>query len=113
MAVLVFAILVTGIDKFMIHCVWWNITWSMLVWGFKNFLEVPKIALCDAINFFGKKLKVWNARISFSHFGDQYWQICNSFCVAEYYLEYVGMGFKKFLGVPKIALGDAIFFGKN
>ena len=37
MAVLVFAILVTGIDKFTIHCVLRNITWSMLVWGLKFF----------------------------------------------------------------------------
>ena len=37
MAILVFAILVTGIDKFTIHCVWRNISWSMLVWGLKFF----------------------------------------------------------------------------
>ena len=37
MAVLVFAILVTGIDKFTTDCVLWNITWSMLVWGLKIF----------------------------------------------------------------------------
>ena len=53
MGVLVFAILVTGIDKFTIHYVWQNITWSMLVWGFINFLGVPKIALGGAI-FFGE-----------------------------------------------------------
>ena len=37
MAVLVFAILVTGIDKFAIHYVLRNITWSMLVWGLTIF----------------------------------------------------------------------------
>ena len=34
----------------------------------------------------------------------------DSLCVAEYYLEYVGMGFKIFLGVPKIAVGGATIF---
>ena len=53
MAVLVFGILVTGIDKFAIHYVLRNITWSMLVWGLKIFLGVPKIAVGAAI-FFGK-----------------------------------------------------------
>ena len=53
MAILVFGILVTGIDKFTIHCVLRNITWSMLVWGLKFFGGSLKIALADAI-FFGK-----------------------------------------------------------
>ena len=39
MAALVFAVLVTGIDKFTIHCVWRNITWSILVWGLKIWRE--------------------------------------------------------------------------
>ena len=37
MGVLVFVILVTGIDKFTIHCVLRNINCSMLVWGLKIF----------------------------------------------------------------------------
>ena len=53
MAILVFAILVTGIDKFTIHCVLRNITWSMLVWGLKIFGGVPKIGVGGAI-YFGK-----------------------------------------------------------
>ena len=53
MAVLVFGILVTGIDKFTIHCVLWNITWSMLVWGLKFFGGSQKLLWGDAI-FFGK-----------------------------------------------------------
>ena len=55
MAVLVFAILVTGIDKFTIHCVWRNITWSMLVWGLKNF--GGSLKLLWVVPYFLEKIK--------------------------------------------------------
>ena len=55
MAVLVFAILVTGIDKFPTHCVLQNITWSMLVWGLKFFRGCLK--LLWVLPYFWQKIK--------------------------------------------------------
>ena len=55
MAILAFAILVTGIDKFAIHYVLWNITCSMLVWGLKNFWGSLKL-LC-VVPYFLEKIK--------------------------------------------------------
>ena len=53
MAILICAIPVTGIENLRIHCVLWNITCSMLVWGLKFFGGSTKIAVGGAI-FFGK-----------------------------------------------------------
>ena len=55
MAILVFAILVTGIDKFAIRCVLWNITCSMLVWGLKFFWGSLK--LLWVVPYFLEKFK--------------------------------------------------------
>ena len=55
MAILVFAILVTDIDKFTIHCVLQNITCSMLVWGLKIFWGSLKLLL--VVPYFLEKIK--------------------------------------------------------
>ena len=55
MAVLVFAILVTGIGKFAIHSVWRNINWSMLVWGLKIFWGSLK--LLWVVSYFLERIK--------------------------------------------------------